>query len=100
MADRSRREGVRGGSAGRKIPWDGSGGGIGAGGRSRDGRGKNCGTVGADVGKMETTEKTATAASRRRIMNEDPPVSMQDKSAREKYRLGRKVTKESADKSA
>ena len=63
-------------------------------------KGKELRHSGGRCGEMETTETTATAASRRRIMNEDPPVSMQDKSAMEKYRLGRKVTKESAEKSA
>ena len=54
------------------------GGGRGAGGRTRDGRGAKRGMAGGERGTTETTETTVTAARRRGITTEDLPVRTQD----------------------
>ena len=48
----------------------------------------------------EATETTATVASGRRRTTEDQPVITQDNNAGSKYRVGGKVTEESASESA
>ena len=70
-----------GGAGGRTIPRGGGGGGRGSGGKSRDGRGTNCGMTGAERGRMKATDMMVTAASGRRRTTEDPTVSTQDNSA-------------------